>query len=530
MKFSPMRTYTYKMKHIRTIFPLILALLLGGCVDELSFKGPQHGEESGDSVCISLKAAVDVSTKATGSGKGDAMNNVHIWIADSEGKISYNGSYSANYNDRDKSFVFADGNKTATAEFINVERGDYKLYVVANLPASLSELTSKTSVDDEFLNAVLPGLDGNKPPFTDADGMPMSLVKDISVGPGVTEVEAELVRVCGRVRVTIRNMTTDKNIFLQSLKLTDKNPSTGYLFHKEDHGTPADITFGEFSSFELIGTETDDFVAPGDEKTYIDQFLYETGLTGMGTLGFEIVGGIYGDGDKNVDVEEVYKETMTRGEETASHDEGTKYLIRNASGNFFLKYDGTSLSAESRPNIDILLNDANLNQYLWEFSGSGSPAKLKNSGSGKYLKISPFMGPSIADDGDYDHIDINFVEASNGLNIYTSSGYLLYYSAGLAYNYFEPKDRGNVTNCWKLIPVEKTIDVERKLKDALINFDKSNSSITYIDQYGLPVTLEHICRNDDVNIVINIFYSPESGVLYFEVEDWSDVKNDTTFD
>ena len=140
------------------------------------------------------------------------------------------------------------------------------------------------------------------------------------------------------------------------------------------------------------------------------------------------------------------------------------------------------------------------------------------------------MGPSIADDGDYDHIDINFVEASNGLNIYTSSGYLLNYSAGLAYNYFEPKDRGNVTNCWKLIPVEKTIDVERKLKDALINFDKSNSSITYIDQYGLPVTLEHICRNDDVNIVINIFYSPESGVLYFRVEDWDDETNDTTFD
>lgn len=524
MKFSPMRTYTYKMKHIRTIFPLILALLLGGCVDELSFKGPQHGEESGDSVCISLKAAIDVSTKATGSGKGDAMNNVHIWIADSEGKISYNGSYSANYNDRDKSFVFADGNKTATAEFINVERGDYKLYVVANLPASLSELTSKTSVDDEFLNAVLPGLDGNKPPFTDADGMPMSLVKDISVGPGVTEVEAELVRVCGRVRVTIRNMTTDKNIFLQSLKLTDKNPSTGYLFHKEDHGTPADITFGEFSSFELTGTETDDFVAPGDEKTYIDQFLYETGLTGMGTLGFKIVGGIYNEGTTNVEIVETTTSTKyTEGLAiTSGYNTSTEYMIVNAAANYYLYNDAGSPKLKILTDGDksaMINSGTEISNYLWKFTSSGTSTVIQNVNNGYYLYIEGNNKVSLTNDS-------HTVTIIDGFKFYSGEYYMQSDNDVLT----AKKNQDTPYQSWKLIPVDKESTLEKNLKDPLKDFNKSNSSITYIDQYGLPVTLEHICRNDDVNIVINIFYSPESGVLYFEVEDWSDVKNDTTFD
>ena len=524
MKFSPMRTYTYKMKHIRTIFPLILALLLGGCVDELSFKGPQHGEESGDSVCISLKAAVDVSTKATDSGKGDAMNNVHIWIADSEGKISYNGSYSANYNDRDKSFVFADGNKTATAEFINVERGDSKLYVVANLPASLSELTSKTSVDDEFLNAVLPGLDGNKPPFTDDNGMPMSLVKDISVGPGVTEVEAELVRVCGRVRVTIRNMTTDKNIFLQSLKLTDKNPSTGYLFHKEDHGTPADITFGEFSSFELAGTETDDFVAPGDEKTYIDQFLYETGLTGMGTLGFEIVGGIFDGGTTSVEIVETTTSTKyTEGSAiTSGYNTSTEYMIVNAAANYYLYNDAGSPKLKILTDGDksaMINSGTEISNYLWKFTSSGTSTVIQNVNNGYYLYIEGNNKVSLTNDS-------HTVTIIDGFKFYSGEYYMQSDNDVLT----AKKNQDTPYQSWKLIPVDKESTLEKNLKDPLKDFNKSNSSITYIDQYGLPVTLEHICRNDDVNIVINIFYSPESGVLYFRVEDWVDETNDTTFD
>lgn len=61
-------------------------------------------------------------------------------------------------------------------------------------------------------------------------------------------------------------------------------------------------------------------------------------------------------------------------------------------------------------------------------------------------------------------------------------------------------------------------------------FDKTVSSLHYIGKYGNPIPLEHIYRNQDVQIVVNVHYNPASGVLYFETSDWVNESNDTTFD
>ena len=266
------------MKSIQTIFSLIVSVLLTcGCGRELPFEDPQKGNGK-ESICISLKTSNEGETKAGTAKDGDVMNTLHIWIADGVGNIVYKGYYDGTSVSGEKfTFALADDKKTATATFENVERGDYMMYVVANLPESLAELASKTSADAGFTDAVLPSLNAaNRPPFDDDDGMPLSMRQMIHVGSGVNTIETQLVRVCGRIRITVRNMTTDKNIFLQSFKLTDKNPSTGYLFHKDDHGIPAGTTFGKFDSFGLTGTMATRYIAPGDEDTYIDQYLYES--------------------------------------------------------------------------------------------------------------------------------------------------------------------------------------------------------------------------------------------------------------
>lgn len=514
-----MRTYTYKMKSIQTIFSLIVSVLLTcGCGQELPFEDPQKGNGK-ESICISLNTSNEEDTKAGTAKDGDVMNNIYIWIADGSDKIVYSGSY-VDGSSEGCSFELAGDGKTATAMFTNVERGEYTLYVIANLPASLSELTSKTTADNDFKNAELPDLVANEPPFTDADGMPLSMRQSIHVGPGINTVETHLVRVCGRIRVTVRNMTTDKNIFIQSFQLTDKNPSTGYIFHKDDHGTPDGITFGAFEKYELTGTQTTRYIAPGGEDTYIDQYLYETGLTGMGELGFEIVGGIYEKSVTNAEVEDI--PSIEAGNETTTYNAGTDYLIKNASGNFYLNDNGTGLYASVK-NPDELLLDAGLDSYIWKFSGSSQTVSLQNKKTSRYLNISS-NSYSMEDDG------VIYVSTrSNGLRFSPKSStdyYGLYYKNGLNAGYVGD----GAQYCWKLIPVTKTGSAGKQLKDALKVFNRVNSSISYIDQYGLPVTLEHICRNDDVNVVINVFYTPESGVLYFRVEDWTDVSNNTTFD
>lgn len=531
MKSSPMRTYTYKMKSIQTIFSLIVSVLLTcGCGRELPFDDPQKGNGK-ESICISLNTSNEEDTKAGTAKDGDVMNNIYIWIADGSDKIVYSGSY-VDGSSEGCSFELAGDGKTATAMFTNVERGEYTLYVIANLPASLSGLKAKTTADNEFKNAVLPGLVDNEPPFTDADGMPLSMRQSIHVGPGINTVETHLVRVCGRIRVTVRNMTTDKNIFIQSFQLTDKNPSTGYIFHKDDHGTPAGITFGAFESYELTGTQTTRYIAPGGEDTYIDQYLYETGLTGMGELGFEIVGGIYEDDVTEANLKEfVVSTTYSEGSIiTTGHDTETQYLIVNGGGLYYLYEDGTTpklkfmSDATKSGLISSGKNDGvNINKYLWTFTSTGNTSGLRNVSDGWYIVINE-DSVTLSEVSNTFNVDVN---ADSGFRFF-SGGYYMYsdYETLSARNYNLNASRVY----WNLIPVTETKVTEKQLAGALKYFSKTNDSITYIDQYGLPVTLEHICRNDDVNVVINVFYSPESGVLYFRVEDWTDVSNNTTFD
>lgn len=527
-----MRTYTYKMKSIQTIFSLIVSVLLTcGCGRELPFDDPQKGNGK-ESICISLNTSNIAETKAGTAKDGDVMNNIHIWIADGSDNIVYSGSY-VDGSSKGCSFELAGDGKTATAVFTNVERGEYTLYVIANLPASLSGLTSKKTADKEFKNAVLPDLVANEPPFTDADGMPLSMRQSIHIGPGINTVETHLVRVCGRIRVTVRNMTTDKNIFIQSFQLTDKNPSTGYIFHKDDHGTPAGITFGAFDSYELTGSQATRYIAPGGEDTYIDQYLYETGLTGMGKLGFEIVGGIYDESIKSAQVGEVVTTTYSQGAAiTSGYNTTTDYLIVNNAGNYYL-YNNLNTPSQNTltdANLSELLNagtfgGVNIRNYLWRFTSTGNQTGLQNQGNSRYLTIS---NNSIGFSQNTATINVN---KTDGLRFYydSSNDYYMYveYDGSLEVSRFSTTYNNRY---WKLIPITIETQTQRQLKDALKNFSKTNESITYIDQYGLPVTLEHICRNDDINVVINVFYSPESGVLYFRVEDWTDVSNNTTFD
>ena len=202
----------------------------------------------------------------------------------------------------------------------------------------------------------------------------------------------------------------------------------------------------------------------------------------------------------------------------------------NGGGLYYLYEDGTTpkLKLMSEATKSVLIssgkNDGvNINKYLWTFTSTEETSGLRNVSDGRYIAIDK-NGVTLSADSKTFNVDVN---ADFGFRFF-SEGYYMYSNSGTL---SARKNDPDVSNrYWKLIPVTETKVTEKQLDGALNNFSKANDSITYIDQYGLPVTLEHICRNDDVNVVINVFYSPESGVLYFRVEDWTDVSNNTTFD
>lgn len=250
------------------------------------------------------------------------------------------------------------------------------------------------------------------------------------------------------------------------------------------------------------------------------------------SLDLRLWGGIYEDDVTEANLKEfVVSTTYSEGSIiTTGHDTETQYLIVNGGGLYYLYEDGTTpklkfmSDATKSGLISSGKNDGvNINKYLWTFTSTGNTSGLRNVSDGWYIVINE-DSVTLSEVSNTFNVDVN---ADSGFRFF-SGGYYMYsdYETLSARNYNLNASRVY----WNLIPVTETKVTEKQLAGALKYFSKTNDSITYIDQYGLPVTLEHICRNDDVNVVINVFYSPESGVLYFRVEDWTDVSNNTTFD
>lgn len=65
--------------------------------------------------------------------------------------------------------------------------------------------------------------------------------------------------------------------------------------------------------------------------------------------------------------------------------------------------------------------------------------------------------------------------------------------------------------------------------DPVDDFDR-DAELSYTDSYGIIQPLEKVCRNDKVNIIVNLFYNPQTSTFDFEVEPWTEKNNETTFD
>lgn len=524
-----------KNRIIAYILFLVVALLPLGCQPEEFYRSDMAGDEE---LTISLSQGLPAA-KAEEAKDGDVINNLYVWVTDGSSVVGV-ASHIVGGASSGAVFTMGAENKSAEVKFANIERGDYTIYIAANLPASLNSLATAAQVD--VLNsAELPKINSSKkPPYGGSGedpGMPLSTAVKVSISAGNNMVEAELLRVCGRIRITVKNNTPEHNIFLQSLSLQDKNPSTGYLFHKDDHSVPATTTYTSFDAFS-IGATTNDYIAPGAEGTYIDQYLYETGTTAFGgSLGFEIIGGLYAKSVTNVSTE---SQTITEyeiGTETTSYESGKTYLIKNADANYFLYNNSNTLSLAFK-NTTGLAENINAN-YLWSFGASSSETTIKNLGNSRYLTITT-ENPGSTSLGNSSS-NVNISNETNGLVFYKR-----YYSYSYPYGYMYNQpcyDSGTLATAsnsylqtskaysWKLLPVV-TKNVEKSvLKDSDKSFEKAGT-INYLDQYGLPVPLQHICRNEDINIRINVFYNPTNGAFDFTVENWTidNDNNDTTFD
>lgn len=539
------------MKRFLSILALGL-VFLSSCLSELQ---GDRDEVSGPSNIV-LKISTKAQTKG-GTSDGDAMSNLHLWLV-------YNNSVER-YLSQDDAACTISGS-TATATFSDVPRGACTIYLVANLPKGnpLPETYAVGNyIDEGFLKYVLPEVVNYEPPFGDSTpGMPLSTSVSLSVGAGTNRVSAELVRTCAKLSLTVRNNTTNNTIILKDLILTNKNPNVGYLFEQSDYSIPGTASFGPFKSITHSSGETvSDVIPQGSERTYIQQYMYETATNGAADLGFEIVGGLFPKGTESAQLKTTPAHHELVGDNPVSSinsglNENEYYLIKSSMSDYFLYYDSVNkqLKAKEIALSSLLqMNDDDLKPYKWNISTDGTSISEIVDGSSINISttgaISLTNGGTVKSAGYSTKGGFRFYNGSvNGswpnyvVNTYTlqvtGSGEVKTYPNKQSVYLIPPELSGyvaDVKSCYfqlyKVTFVEKytsLVGPDGTLAD--VYFDKNIASLNYINKYGIPVPLEQIRRNQDVKIVVNIHYNPNSGVLFFETSDWVKDDNQTTFD
>ena len=187
---------------------------------------------------------------------------------------------------------------------------------------------------------------------------------------------------------------------------------------------------------------------------------------------------------------------------------------------------------------EFLASD-NVKDYLWQFnyssiltSGTGaSRSTIQNYSTGNYINITN-AGANAA---------INLTSTAQTLIIGTQAkGMLIRYNGtndkvyatytdnAQVFSHYLAADVDNVY--WYMTPVTEESHTGFGFVDAVKSFTKVLPNINYINDFGVTVPLTQICRNEDINIIINVYYNPEYAIVYFEVAPWEDVDNETTFD
>ncbi|MDO4827510.1 MAG: hypothetical protein Q4B16_08195 [Bacteroidia bacterium] len=503
------------VQHIR--FPLLLLFcaltVLHSCVKQPSSQGGD------DSQCGDVVIKISSAPGTRSAKDGDEMVNLRVWMVDGSGTVRQYASLTPNAPE-------------ATVTFSDVTRGDYTLYFLANSTA-LSGYAQGSTIDDTFLKSTLSLSGGSlSPEYADSEGMPLSLKKECSIGPGVNRISAQIVRVCALVNITVKNRSADKALYITSVGLSDRNPSSGYIFAQDDHSSPSSTTYGAFPS-----TSSMTRIEPSDESKVLSFYLFES-CNAADAISLSLNGALY---DKDIIVSSVDKKGYHATGNATNTDINTSswYFLASASSpRQFLYADGSGLALKDVGSDEELFVKSDVTSYLWQFSYHSSDLIINNFGTGKYFKVW-LESTSSAKYGMFDTPAYNKTNTSTGRQFYqTYTSYTpvsrtyysyLYNNSGVIGVTSPSRNTSSTTNTgWYLR--EATEYTYRGLSPDPEKAINVTTPLTYTDSYGIAQPLTSICRNDRLEVVVNVFYNPVTGTFDFQVESWRTKDNRTTFD
>lgn len=498
----------------KTLAAAFLALSAISCAKDTPAKDkPVYGEGEGN---LHISFSTAGTTKAGTAQEGDIIKTARLWLIDADDNVMR--------------FYSKDNINVASGEATikNIKRGVYTLCILANCK-ELDSYVTGSKIDDGFKRKLLPAIsDGSAPAFTEETGMPCSAVIHQEITVGENYVEAHLLRCVGRLSIRIRNNIGDSKIAIGAVGLSQNNPSTGYLFEPLDSSVPPTVTNLSFK--ELTGITT---IAPYETKEVYDSYLYEIDAsTAANGITFDLLGGIYDAAVRDEDISIAYRTQYNFGNNlsTLGDVSGNKYLIRSVESP--TRYVGTTGSGVGTGEFT---EDSELEyfkdtpNYLWEFDGNSSSAKLKNVKTGNYLdeNLNMTANESNAQTFTITNNAGKFLFGYTREYWWSSSTYYITYDAG---KLSVQRNNTGTTAQWYLRLLDESSINEPYFVNALREIPREARPIHYVDKYGAHNKLERIDRNEHITVTVNIFYNREMGEFKFEVEGWSGKDSETTFD
>lgn len=430
------------------------------------------------------------------------INTLSVWLVDMSGNIQ-------------RTSFTSPESASSTIEFANVERGEHKLYIVANYTGLDSHTSGK--IDDSFKNTVLSEItSGNSPQFTSSQGIPCSIVQDVAISAGINDIHAHLIRTVARLSVTFRNLVPDKDLYIGNVFLSRRNQSKGYLFYKDDHSNPIgseNLYFPDLGESEIIK------IPAGGTGVVYDTYLYETSLEPT-TFNVQFSGGFYPAGSAAPGYTIANVTSYNIGEITNNYDNSSKYLIRPYSyPNKFLGVDdsGTSLVLKTYDNDEQIKSDGDIESCLWIIDSEDRvrSAKYEN----KYLLMN---SNSVSLGGVNSNTDI--FKYSGGVYFRYGSDTYTYFNINYNATGVEMGTYYFYSSIWYLRKVNEVSSGAHPYKkftapEVELNF-ANVYPVNYIDNYGLPHPLQHICRNEHLDLTVNISQNTATGNFDFKVSGW----------
>ena len=357
--------------------------------------------------------------------------------------------------------------------------------------------------------------------------MPLTLVKDIELQPGMNEVSGNLLRARSRIRIAIEN-NADYELTVHDLVFSSNfSKENSYLFDDPDNpGRVYDISGvskgapNSKSDNALVSFVPDMKVPARSTALLFDGYVLESRDNGNPytyTLDLEYVG---------QKTSRFLLETGTEIRDYTTLAANGYYLIRSTHSNTSELYlaAGTQYVEVLDADLADFVDGINT-KYVWQIvpSGTENTYYLKTTGATQY-----YFGN--VNGALYGTVPLQPTDGPTYTFSTSNTGDIAMKSNELPYDYINVHGSLGVVGGWS------QPDAGSSYVFYEVNLDESEA------KYESPITLQTIdpvtavvspvntiARNDFINVLVTVSFNKDNGLFEFDVKDWNTISGDIEF-